>query len=191
MKITLKHNSVQMLLALLRASLHERDVEMSFFESASPEDWKLCYRIAAEQGVMALAWDGVMKLPKALQPPLAVKISWASGVEAYEQKYLRYCRAVDEVSRFYAGHGIATMQMKGVGFSTLYPVPCHREGGDIDIYTYSADLSRMSHMEANQLTVFKNKVKLLMSGIQDKNVAILGGAALIWKQYLESVIENY
>jgi hypothetical protein len=30
-----------------------------------------------------------------------------------------------------------------------------------------------------------------MSGIQDKNVAILGGAALIWKQYLESVIENY
>ena len=47
------------------------------------------------------------------------------------------------------------------------------------------------HMEANQLGVFKGKVKLLMSGIQDKNVAILGGAALIWKQYLESVIENY
>jgi hypothetical protein len=100
---------------------------------------------------MALAWDGVMKLPKALQPPLAVKISWASGVEAYEQKYRRYCSAVDEVTRFYATQGIATMQMKGVGFSTLYPVPCHREGGDIDIYTYSADLSRMSHKEANRL----------------------------------------
>ena len=47
------------------------------------------------------------------------------------------------------------------------------------------------YMEENQLTVFKNKVKLLMSGIQDKNVAILGGAALIWKQHLEAVIENY
>ena len=47
------------------------------------------------------------------------------------------------------------------------------------------------HMEENQLTVFKGKVKLLMSGIQDKNVAILGGAALIWKQHLEAVIENY
>jgi glucokinase len=47
------------------------------------------------------------------------------------------------------------------------------------------------HMEQNQLSVFKGKVKLLMSGIQDKNVAILGGAALIWKQYLEAVIENY
>ena len=47
------------------------------------------------------------------------------------------------------------------------------------------------HMEQNQLSVFKGKVKLLMSGIKDKNVAILGGAALIWKQYLEAVIENY
>ena len=47
------------------------------------------------------------------------------------------------------------------------------------------------YMEENQLAVFKGKVKLVMSGIQDKNVAILGGAALIWKQYLESVIENY
>lgn len=47
------------------------------------------------------------------------------------------------------------------------------------------------YMEENQMTVFKGKVKLLMSGIQDKNVAILGGAALIWKQHLEAVIENY
>ena len=151
MKITLKHTSVQMLLALLRASLHEREPEQAFFENASPEDWKLCYRIAAEQGVMAFAWDGVMKLPKALQPPRHVKLPWASAVDAYEQKYQRYCSAVDEISRFYAAHGISTVQLKGVGFSTLYPVPCHREGGDIDIYTYSADKSRMSDKEANLL----------------------------------------
>jgi glucokinase len=47
------------------------------------------------------------------------------------------------------------------------------------------------YMEENQLSVFKGKVKLMMSGIHDKNVAILGGAALIWKQHLEAVIENY
>ena len=109
MKITLNHTSVQMLLALLRASLHERDPEQAFFENASPEDWKLCYRIAAEQGVMAFAWDGVMKLPKALQPPRHVKLPWASAVDAYEQKYQRYCNAVDEISRFYAAHGISTV----------------------------------------------------------------------------------
>ena len=47
------------------------------------------------------------------------------------------------------------------------------------------------YMEENQLMVFKGKVKLMMSGIQDKNGAILGGAARIWKQHLEAVIENY
>ncbi len=47
------------------------------------------------------------------------------------------------------------------------------------------------YMEENMMTVFKGKVKLLLSGIQDKNVAILGGAALIWKKHLETVIENY
>lgn len=37
------------------------------------------------------------------------------------------------------------------------------------------------YMEENMLFVFKNKVKLLPSGIQGKNVAILGASALIWQ----------
>ena len=69
------------------------------------------------------------------------KLIWAS----------RQRRTADELSRFYAQHGISAMQMKGVGLSAIYPVPCHREGGDIDIYTYSADKSRMSDGEANRL----------------------------------------
>lgn len=59
---------------------------------------------------------------------------------------------------------------------------------------YSGDLimkPTYRYMEENMMTVFKGKVKLLLSGIQDKNVAILGGAALIWKKHLETVIENY
>jgi hypothetical protein len=73
------------------------------------------------------------------------------AVEKYEAKYRRYCKTVDELSAFYATHGIATVQLKGVGFSTYYPVPMHREGGDIDIYTYSADKNKMSDAEANAL----------------------------------------
>ena len=38
------------------------------------------------------------------------------------------------------------------------------------------------YMEENMLHVFKNKVKLLPSGIQGKNAAILGAAALIWQE---------
>ena len=143
--------SEQMLFALLRASLHEKEVEVECFQEATDDDWKLCHQIAAAQGVMALAWDGVLRLPKELQPPLALKLIWVIAVESYEAKYLRYCKTVDELSAFYASHGITTVQLKGVGFSTYYPVPAHREGGDIDIYTYSADKNKMSDAEANAL----------------------------------------
>lgn len=141
----------RMLFALLRASLHERKTEITLFLDSTDEEWKQCHRLAVSQGVMALAWDGVMRLPAELQPPLSVKLAWAAAVERYEKKYLHYCRTADELSRFYALHGISAMQMKGVGLSAIYPVPCHREGGDIDIYTYSADKSRMSDGEANRL----------------------------------------
>lgn len=141
----------QMLFALLRASLHEQVPETSYFEEATAEDWTRCYRLAVTQGVMALAWDGVARLSHEQQPPKGLKLTWATAVEAYEQRHYRYCQTVDELARLYADHGIATMQLKGVGFSTHYPVPSHREGGDIDIYTYSLDTARMSHAEANAL----------------------------------------
>jgi glucokinase len=38
------------------------------------------------------------------------------------------------------------------------------------------------HMEEYMFPVFKGKVKLLTSGLQDKNAAVLGAAALIWKE---------
>ena len=143
--------SEQMLLALLRASLHQKETEKTFFQQVSEEDWKKCYRLAARQGVMALAWDGVVTLPADLQPPRALKLTWGMAVQDYEAKYARYCRAVLELSTFYAEHGIVTVQMKGVGLSSYYPVPAHREGGDIDIFTFSADKSKMTDAEANRL----------------------------------------
>ena len=145
------NTSEQMLFALLRASLHQKEAEQAYFQQVSQEDWKLCYRLAARQGVMALAWDGVMTLPADLQPPRAQKLTWCMAVQDYEAKYARYCRTIQELSTFYAEHGIVTVQMKGVGLSSYYPVPTHREGGDIDIFTFSADASKMTDAEANRL----------------------------------------
>ena len=149
---TFQLNTVeQMLFALLRASLHQKETETAFFHSATPAEWKECYLLAINHGVMALAWDGVVRLPSELQPPKALKLNWYVAVEAYEKRYLHYCRTVDELSRLYAEHGIATLQLKGVGFSVNYPVPSHREGGDIDIYTYAAEGSGMTDADANAL----------------------------------------
>jgi glucokinase len=38
------------------------------------------------------------------------------------------------------------------------------------------------HMEKNVMSIYKNKVKLLPSKLMDKNAAVLGASALIWKE---------
>ena len=151
MKKVVLNTSEQMLFALLRASLNQKETEQAYFLQVSEEDWKQCYDLAAQQGVVGLAWDGVMTLPADLQPPRMLKLTWWMAAQVCEAKYERYCRTIQDLSAFYAEHGIVTVQMKGVGLSPYYPVPAHREGGDIDIFTFSADASKMTDAEANRL----------------------------------------
>lgn len=150
MKIKLyKHE--EMLFALLRSSLTQNAADVSVFEGATPEEWRKCYLLAEQQGVKALAWDGVVTLPKDRRPNKQLFLNWALAVEKYEHIYEHHCSTIAKLSDFYSQHGISTMQMKGVAFSVYYPRPEHREGGDIDIYTYSSDLSAMSNEQANEL----------------------------------------
>ncbi len=144
-------NTEELMFRLLKMALHEQSFSGMEWPSYSDEDWKACYRLAAKHGVMAVAWDGIQLLPAELQPSRPIKLSWSVAVKNYEERYERYCRTAAELSGFYAGHGITMMQIKGVGLSSYYPIPSHREGGDIDIYTYSADHARMSDKEANTL----------------------------------------
>ena len=137
-----------MLLALLGRALGGNDISTALFEKATEADWRSCYRLAIGQGVMAIAWDGVTTLSPSIFPPRTLKLEWAVAVERYEQRYAHYCHTVHELTEFFRPYGIGLMQLKGVGFSTYYPIPAHREGGDIDIRLYSLDLSNMSDEEA-------------------------------------------
>ena len=143
--------SEHMLFALLRGSLHNVQPDTFQFEGATDADWMECYDIASRQGVLALAWDGVVSLPLELHPSKQLKFRWAMSVERYEAKHRRYCSAVEHLQQFYASYGIVAVQLKGVGFSSNYSRPHHREGGDIDIFTFSADTSKLSHTQANSL----------------------------------------
>ena len=139
------------LLYLLRSSVQNIPADIEFLQGISDKDWQELYDIAARQGVLALAWEGIMKLPLNLQPPKQLKLRWAVAAESLKERHQRYCSIVQDLQNFYKEHGIVAVQMKGVGFSSIYNVPAHREGGDIDIFTYSADTTKMSHREANYL----------------------------------------
>ena len=150
MKIKL-YKYEEMLFELLSSSLNKKKANASLFENITSLEWQKCYHLAQKQGVLALAWDGVVSLSENTRPPFDIYIKWAADVAEYEERYTRYCSTIAELTDFYASHGILTMQMKGVGMSTYYPVPEHREGGDIDIFTRSADTLLMSDEEANIL----------------------------------------
>lgn len=124
-----------MLFILLRAALHERRQDDSCLESASDEDWRACHKLASAHGVMAVAWDGLCVQGSQARLPRDLRLNWGLAVQNYEAKYERYCAVASELSDLFAAHGISMIQMKGVGFSSYYPIPSHREGGDIDIYT--------------------------------------------------------
>ncbi len=141
----------RILFTLLKSALHGTIDNGTDWLSVTAEEWKACYALAAKHGVMAVAWDGIQMLPAECQPPRALKLTWGLAVQKYEERYETYCRTAEELSTFYASHGIAMVQLKGVGLSTYYPIPSHREGGDIDIYTYSSDRSKLSDKEANTL----------------------------------------
>ncbi len=141
----------EMLLSMLGYAINSVELPEELFATASQDDWNRTYKLAVEQGVMAIAWDAVLAMPKEIQPERGLKLRWGIAVEKYTETYRRYCKTIKELSDFYASHGIATVQLKGVGLSTYYPVPERRQGGDIDIYTYSMDRSGMSDEQANKL----------------------------------------
>ena len=43
------------------------------------------------------------------------------------------------------------------------------------------------HMEDNMMNIYQGKVKLLVSGLQDKNAAVLGASSLAWKAIKDSM----
>ena len=76
-----------MLFALLRASLHEQEVEQDFFQQATADDWKQCHQTAAAQGVMALAWDGVLCLHKSeLETRFFLSFQFFSSTDTFVEK---------------------------------------------------------------------------------------------------------
>lgn len=149
---SLLHRHELLLFSLLRSGLNFGAKELDFApEDITQKEWRDCYKLAAAQGVMAIALDGVRRLDLAMSMPRDLRLCWALAVEKYEQKYEKYCSAASKLSAVLSSRSISMVQLKGVGFSNYYPIPSHREGGDIDIYTCSSDHKALSDKQANLL----------------------------------------
>ena len=120
---------------------------MAEFATLSADAWKRLYKMAAEQGVLALVYDALAALPTEAQPPRGLRLQWAVNVSQIEERYAKQERAIANLAAFYAEHGVEMMVLKGYGLSLNYPQPNHRPCGDVDIwlYGYQQEADRWLH----------------------------------------------
>lgn len=124
----------KMLLEMLKPSVSSQDPDIKVFKGANYYDWEKMFSIAQEASVSAIALDSYGKLPKGTVPANIVAQMLETQLEV-EQKHAQQERVLGELSERFSKKGIETIQLKGIGLSMDYPVPRHRYGGDIDLFT--------------------------------------------------------
>ena len=122
------------MLALTKSALHGTIPDEKLFAGVSENEWNEVFEHAAAHGVLVLSLEGIIRLPKELQPPHSVKLQWLIIVDTVEKKYRHCLEIAKELSARFRENNIRMMVFKGVALSRLYPVPASREFGDIDIF---------------------------------------------------------
>ena len=121
---------------LLRAGIWNQNPEDDLFLDFSELEWKEVYRSSIEQGIMALVFDAVMRLPDELRPPRSLKVNWTLNVEFQEKNYARQEDVACVLAENFSKVDIRMFLFKGLSLAQFYPIPSHREFGDLDIYLF-------------------------------------------------------
>lgn len=141
------------LFALLRGALRKEPVAKDSFASLSAEAWRSIYKLAARQGVLALAYDGLKSLPAELCPPRDVLFGWAVNTEKIENCCNRQSDSARALFKWCEELGLHPILLKGIALSRFYPIPEHRPCGDIDIYLGEAATTFDELMQRQGVTV--------------------------------------
>ena len=131
-------STANILFKLIRIAIGAEQVESFERDGVA---WQNVYALARKQGVLAVAFDGLVKLFEADKEfvntfPQSLKLQWINATFHIENRYDHAKMVCSELVDKWAEQGIATLCLKGLAFSTYYPVPNHRECGDFDCYLY-------------------------------------------------------
>lgn len=130
-------NSRDILLKLVRIAMGwEND-----FSLPQDVEWAAVFDLAKEHGVVAIVLDGldvcqaknpeINLISKKDKPLLLEAIGLVQAIEINHQTHLT---ALNRLAKILDGYGVPFILMKGFSCGQYYPIPKHRECGDIDIY---------------------------------------------------------
>ena len=125
---------VDIVCSSIRSEVFGGELPTQKFADLSAEQWRGVFGLAAQQGVLAIVYDVVVKLPAELQPPRNLKLQWALSVDAIENRYEMQRKTSSLLANLFAENDLQTVVMKGLAMGTYYPNPAHRECGDLDCW---------------------------------------------------------
>ena len=108
--------------------------------SLKEADWKELYAIAKKQCLVGVLFDGIKKLPaEHVGMKKELLLQWMAESQMLEKANVRLNDAAIQVSEWFRKKGFRTCILKGQGNALMYPNPCSRTPGDIDIWVEGGD----------------------------------------------------
>lgn len=126
----------EILLALLQSALTRFKNISNQFPNLDEQMWKSVYDLAITQGVLAIAYEGLCGLPENKRPSRSIYLQWAYNVELIENKYQKQKNSAFAFADLMIRDRIEILCLKGLAISRYYPIPQHRQFGDLDCYTF-------------------------------------------------------
>lgn len=122
------------LLSLLRAGLWNKEPDEKDMFPLSEQEWQDVYRLAKEQTVDGLVFQGACMLDEDLMPPIDMMQVWLAKVDQIEQTNRSMNAKLDRLLEWLKSNGIHPVVMKGQGVARYYEEPLQRICGDIDLF---------------------------------------------------------
>ncbi|WP_149524379.1 nucleotidyltransferase family protein [Sphingobacterium hotanense] len=135
----IEQNSTQALLAAVRSSLWQSEVDTRYFENLTARDWKEIYLMSFQQTVEGLVATAVQQLPERLLPPMELRLKWLVATSRIQKANLAMEQAIAKQYQLFKKAGIRCILQKGHGVSSYYPDPTLRKTGDIDWFFPTTD----------------------------------------------------
>lgn len=124
---------MEVMLAFVRSAILGKEPQVS---QAGAIDWDGLMKLAHAQGLLALVWDGICRLPEDRKPARCYRISWGMSVQDIWDRYDRQKSVLGEMVSVCRRNDMRLLLLKGIGLSEAYPNPRSRASGDLDIYLF-------------------------------------------------------
>ena len=108
--------------------------ESSFRKDPTPKDWAVMFKMARQQALIGVCYDGVCRVPEHQRPPQDIMSAWSRLTERIADIYRLHVRRTQEMIPLLEQLGFHGTILKGTALSRIYPVPERRMCGDVDVW---------------------------------------------------------